>query len=275
MTIQEALRTTTLSRRSVLLGAGASAVAFTAAQSSFLRTQAAQSESLQDILDIIATTETFGVAFLGAGLEANRNGEYDVPWPDNVVEIVEAARAQEQFHLEAFESLGGQSLYDTFTVPPTTLTVFNDFFAAVVDQETAETGSQGAAIRAFTAMGRPDLVKVAFQYGAEEAEHRLLANYTLGNRPANDRVFAQAPYETLGEFLQSLRTRGIIEGAGTEVSYPGPGEIDDSNVIETEPGGVAVSCGDSATPGAGTGGSGTPESGTPESGTPELGTPDA
>ncbi len=252
MSIQESLRTVSLSRRSLMAGVGVSAVAFTTAQSTFLRARAQESESLQDILDVTVTVEQFGITFLGAGLEAQRNGDYDMPWPEQVVAIVEAARAQEAAHLAAFEAAGGKSLVDSFTIPPNTLLVFNDFFSAVVDQETAETAAQIAALRTFTEMGRPDLVKVAFQYGAEEAEHRVLANYTRGNRPANDRAFAGAPYQSVSEVLDSMRARGVIDGGGTEVAYPGPGEIDDSNITETEPGGIAVACGPSATPAAAT-----------------------
>ena len=251
MTIQDAIRTASLSRRTMLMGLGAGAAAgFTLSQASFLRAQAAQSESLQDILDITATVEQFGVTFLGAGLEAAKNNEFDTPWPAQVIAIVEAARAQESYHLAAFEAAGGKAMVDTFTISPNLLSVFNDFFTAVVDQETAETAAQVAAMGAFTALGRPDLVKVSFQYAAEEAEHRVLANYTRGNRPANDRAFAEAPYTTVGGVLDSMRARGVIDGGGMKIAYPGPGEIDDSNVTETEPGGVAVSCGSSATPGA-------------------------
>jgi hypothetical protein len=261
MTFLTAPRTAPLSRRTLLAAAaGATAVGFTAAQADFLRARAQEDQSLQDILDIIVTTEAFGVAFLGAGLEANANGEFDAAWSDRLVAIVTAAHAQEQAHKEAFEAAGGTALYETFTVPPSYLTLFADFFTAIVEQETAETGAAAAAIRQFSDLGRPDLVKVMFQYGAEEAEHRVLANYAAGSRPANDRAFANAPYDTVAEFLDSLRSRGIIEGVGTEVSYPGPLEPDFTNVIETEPGGVAVDCGDVAS---------TPIPATPESGTPE------
>lgn len=259
MTIQDAVRTASLSRRTVLLGLGAGvASGFTLSQASFLRARAAQSESLQEILDVTATVERFGVTFLGAGLEAAKNNEFDTPWPAQVIAIVEAARAQESYHLAAFEAAGGKAMVDTFTIAPNLLGVFNDFFSAVVDQETAETAAQVAAMRAFTDLGRPDLVKVSFQYAAEEAEHRVLANYTRGNRPANDRAFAEAPYTKASEILGSMRARGVIDGPGMKVAYPGPGEIDDSNVTETEPGGVAVTCGSSATPTAGTPVAGTP-----------------
>lgn len=239
---------TRLSRRTVLMSAGFVAVGFTAAQAGFLRTMAAQSDELRDILDITATTERFGVTFLGEGLASNEAGNFDRGWPDSVVEIVTAARAQEQFHLDAFEQAGGTPMVDTFTIPPEFLTSFDAFFGAVVEQEAAETGAQVAAMKAFTELERPDLVKISFQYAAEEAEHRLLANYTLGTRPANDIAFAPAPFETVAEFLASLEERGIIGGSGTEIVFPGPGEIDDTNVTEQEPGGPAVDCAPSSTP---------------------------
>ena len=242
MTARTNVIETRLSRRTVLAGAGIAAAGFTLAQAGYLRAMAAQSDSLQGILDITATTERFGVTFLGEGLASNELGNFDRPWPDDVVAVVTAARAQEQFHLDAFEAAGGVALVDSFTIPEEYLTSFDAFFGAVVEQETAEVAAQIAAMNAFTELERPDLVKLSFQYAAEEAEHRLLANYTLGTRPANDIAFSPALFETVDEFLASLEERGIIGGTGAEIIYPGPGQIDATNVTETEPGGPAVDC---------------------------------
>ncbi|MDP9069847.1 MAG: hypothetical protein M3N68_00885 [Actinomycetota bacterium] len=239
-----------LSRRTLLRSTGVGAAGFTVAQLAFLRSQAAQSEAIQDILDITATTERFGVTFLGEALASNEEGNFDQEFPENVVAVVTAARAQEQFHLDAFEAAGGEALVDTFTVPEEFLTSFEAFFAAVVEQEAAEIAAQVAAMAVFTELERPDLAKVSFQYAAEEAEHRLLANYTLGVRPANNFAFAPFLFVTIDEFLASLEERGIIGGAGLEITYPGPGEIDDTGVIEQEPGGDVVDCAQEGTPDA-------------------------
>jgi hypothetical protein len=236
------------SRRTAIRGLALGAAGFTIAQRAELRAMAKRDERLQDILNISATAERFGVTFLGEGLAANAAGLFDVAWPDTVVAVVTAARAQEAFHLQAFEDAGGEALYDTFTVPPETLTTFSAFFTALVEQETRETGAQIAAMHTFADKGRVDLATVSFQYAAEEAEHRLLANYTLGNRPANDRAFADRPYDTVADFLQDLEDAGIIEGEGTEISYPGPGDIDATNVTETEPETNVENCASSATP---------------------------
>jgi len=253
-----------VSRRSILKGVGVGAFGLTLAQAGFIRAAAAQSEELQDVLDILATTERFGVTFLGYGLESAAEGNFDTPWSETVTAIVTAARAQEQFHLDAFEAAGGVPLVDTFTVPPEYLTEYDAFFGAVVEQEAAEIAASIAAMRPFTELDRPDLVKLVFQYGAEEAEHRLVANFTLGTRPANDFAFAPALFSTVQEFLESLEERGIIGGNGTELVFPGPGEIDDTGVTEQEPGGELVDCAPSGTP--------TSDEGTPSS---DEGTPDA
>jgi hypothetical protein len=243
-------------RRTALKAVGLGAAGFTVAQATFLRAAAKESDTIQSILDITATTERFGVTLLGEGLQANANGKYDTSWPDNVVAVVTAARAQERFHLDAFEAAGGKAMTDAFTVPPETLTSFDAFFSAVVEQEAREVAAQLAAMTTFTKMGRPDLAKVSFQYAAEEAEHRLLANYTRGTRPANNLAFAEAQYSTVAEFLADLKKLGFIGGKGTKITYPGPGDIDPTNVTQTEPTGPAASCGEST--------SATPVSGTPE-----------
>lgn len=251
MNIEESLAMTRFTRRAALKAAGIGAAGFTLAQAAFLQDAAAKSDSIQDVLDITATVERFGVTFLGEGLRANKNGKFDKTWPDNVVAVVTAARAQEHYHLDAFLKAGGKPLVKTFTVPPEYLTSFDAFFGAVVEEETAETAAQIAAMKAFTDLGRQDLVQVSFQYAAEEAEHRLLANYTRGHRPANDNAFAPALFETVNDFLASLKKRGIIGGDGTKITYPGPGEIDGSDVTEKTPGGPSALCTASGTPVAG------------------------
>ena len=253
MNTTERLAMTRWSRRTLLKATGVGAAGFTLAQANFIRTAAQESDEIQRILDITATTERFGVTFLGEGIRAAEAGEYDVEFPEEVIAILKAARAQEQFHLDTFEGLGGEALVDTFTAPPDAFTSFDVFFSALVDQEARETASQIAAMTVFTELGRSDLAKVSFQYAAEEAEHRLLVNYTLGVRPANDRAFADNLFVTIEDFYAALEEVGIIGGPGPEITYPGPGEIDDSNVIETEPGGPEASCNVSvdATPAAG------------------------
>jgi len=231
-----------VSRGGLLKGVGAGMAGVTLAQAGLFRALAAESESVQRILDITTTVERFGVTFLGAGIESAEQGNFNKSVPPTVLNIVKAARAQEHFHLEFFERAGGRALVSTFTIPPAALTDYNTFFAAIVDQETAEVAAQLAAIHTYATLKRPDLVKISFQYAAEEAEHRVLANNALGVRPANNLAFAPVMFSTVGEILTLMKRRGLIGGPGKAVAFPGPGPIDARNVINRTPTGPAVAC---------------------------------
>jgi hypothetical protein len=99
-----------------------------------------------------------------------------------------------------------------------------------------------AAARAFAASGEPGLVKAAFQIGAVEAEHRVLAAHAVGIRPANNLAFAEPMFDTVGAAAQALTELGWLGGAGPTITYPGPGEVDPSLLTATEPEGPAVEC---------------------------------
>jgi hypothetical protein len=254
MTGLDALTNARLSRRTLLKGTGAAglglalASAFPYESLAAQATSAAQAESIQDILDATVTTEMFGVTFLGAALDSASKGNYNPAIPAPVIAILTAARAQEQFHLEFFQSLGGKPLTQTFTIPnPALLTDSRLFFDTLQAQETREIAAQLAAFTTFTALKRPDLVKVSFQYAAEEAEHRVLANYAAGTRPANNYGFAPALYGSVAEFVAALRQLGVIGGSGPAATYPGPGTINPADVIERTPSGPAVNCTPAAT----------------------------
>lgn len=255
MTTFEPLTRAQLSRRVMLKGVGALGAGAALAPFGGVRPALAQAETVQDILNVTVTVEKFGVTFLALGLESASNGNFNPPIPDPVIAIVTAARAQEQAHLDFFESLGGQSLTDTFTVPdPALLTDPTAFFDAVSAQEAREVAAQVAAFDTFTEVNRPDLVKVSFQYGAEEAEHRVLANYAAGVRPPNNVAFAPALFTTTSEIITAMKEVGLIDGSGPAATYPGPIEgFDFSNVTNTEPDGPEVSCAPVTMPNTGTG----------------------
>ncbi len=242
----ETITQTRLPRRTLFKGVGALGVGLALDKAGLLpsiSTDVAAAENLQDILDTTVTVEMFGVTFLGAGLDSNAKGNFTPAWPAPVVAIVTAARAQEQAHLDFFTGLGGKALTQTFHIPdPAILTDLKVFFNAVQEEETREIAAQIAAMMSFTAMNRPDLVKVSFQYAAEEAEHRVLANYAMGARPANNYGFAPALYANTTDIIAALKQAGIIDGSGPAAMFPGPGTIDATNVIERTPGGPAVSC---------------------------------
>ena len=198
-------------------------------------------DSLQDILDMAVTVEMLGITLVGAGLDSNARGNFDPPIPPPLVAVLMAARGQEKAHYDFFRSLGGRPLVQEFHVPdPALLTDPNVFFGALQVEEARETAAHIAALAVFTALERPDLVKVSSQYAAEEAEHRLLTNYAAGARPANNYAFSPNLYQNATDILADLRQQGIIEGSGPAAKFPGPGEIDFTNVTELTPGGAVV-----------------------------------
>jgi hypothetical protein len=109
------------------------------------------------------------------------------------------------------------------------LTDYDTLFTTVVKLEAAFIAAYMAAAREFADMNKPDLVKVAYQIGTVEAEHRVLANYALGARPANNLAFQQAMFATVGDAANALKQFGFIGGSGMQVNYPGPDSIDKAN----------------------------------------------
>jgi len=201
-------------------------------------------ESLQDIINIAnvaVTANAPAVTALGGALDNAAKGLLALNAEQQ--QTLRASRAAEKAHYDFLIGAGAKPLTTTFTLPdPALVTDYDKFFTAVVQEETRETALGIAAMNAFTVLQRPDLVKVMFQYAAEESEHRLLANYALGTRPANDHGFAPALYANAANIVADLKKVGIIGGSGPAATYPVPGQIDPTNVIERTPGGPVVAC---------------------------------
>ncbi len=245
---------TRLPRRTLFKGVGALGMGLALSQLDFLPSTgasvaAADTEQVQDILDILATNEAFGVTLVGTVLDSAKNGAYNPAIPAPVLKILTGVRAQEQFHLDFFLGAGAKLRTQTFHIPdPVILAKPTDLFMDLVELEDAAIAAVIASLRTFTREGRIDLLKANIQFATEESEHRLLANRALGTRPANDHAFAPALFTTVAEFYAALRQKGIIDGtSGKEITYPGAGAIDPTGVIYRTPGGPLVS---GATPGA-------------------------
>lgn len=231
------------SRRFVLKGATAMGLALTIPQARLIHTLAQESEDLQTIINIAATAETMAVTLFGHAIDSARNGGYDKEIPDAVVGILESSRAAEYFHLAYLLAAGAEPLTQTFTVPdPALLTSYDLLFTTAVQLEGAFIAAYIAAAKQFVALEQPELVKIAVAVAAVEGEHRVLANYALGTRPANNIGFAPAVFGTVGEAAQALTDLGFIGGTGTEVTYPGPGEIMRNAVRVQKPFGPSVDC---------------------------------
>jgi len=231
------------SRRTLLKGAAAAGIGLTLAQAGLIQQVAAQSDSVAEIVNIAVTAEALAVTLLGGALARARAGRYNRPIPPAVVAILEAARAEEEVHYRFLRAAGARPLTTTFTVPDAgILSDYDTLFTTVVTLEAAFIAAYMAAARAFAALGQPGLVKVAYQIGTVEAEHRVLANYALGIRPANSVAFEPPMFTHVSEAAAALMQLGFIGGTGPAVGYPGPGPIMMRGVTNTTPGGPAAAC---------------------------------
>ncbi len=152
-----------------------------------------------------------------------------------------AARAAEQAHYEYLTEAGAEPLTLTFTVPDEAIiTDVSTFLTTLVSLEEAFIAAYIAAAQVFAIRGESRLAQVALQIGAVEAEHRAGARFfaieagILSGTP-NDVAFEKALFSSVGEAAATLQDLGFIGGNGTEITYPGPGEIDPSGVTNLRP----------------------------------------
>jgi len=196
-------------------------------------------ESVQDILNIAATAEAFAVTALGGALESAAAGTLALP--AEAVQSLQAARAAEQAHYDFLVNNGAEPLTTTFTIPdPALLTDPATFLTTLVTLEEAFIAAYIAAAQQFVAQGEGGLAQVALQIGAVEAEHRAGVRFfaieagVLEGVP-NDVAFEKALFSSVSEAAAALEELGFIGGEGTEIEYPGPGEIDEELVRNREP----------------------------------------
>ncbi len=237
------------SRRSIFKGAAIVGLGMTVAQANLIRalaqdsTPTVEGEDIQTIIDIAATAESLAVTLYGHVIESAQNGGYDTEIPAAVVGVLVSARAAEQYHLEYLLNAGAKPLTQEFTVPdPALLTSTQLIFDTAVQLETAFVAAYMAAAHRFAELGQTDLVRTAMEVAAVEGEHRVLAAYVAGVRPANNIALAPELFKTVGEAAAALTSLGFIGGTGTAVSYPGPLKVDRSSVNLRTPNGKSLAC---------------------------------
>ncbi len=232
------------SRRTLLKGAGAAGLGLTLGNARLLRSVAQESPNLQQIANIAATAEELAVTMFGVAIDSAQQGNYDKPISEELRNILVAAQSAEYYHLEFLRESGAKPLTDTFTLPDSEfLTSYDKLFSTLVTLEGAFVSAYIVAARAFAELKQPELVKTSLSVAAVEGEHRVLANYALGTRPANDLAFAPKTYTSFQEAAATFLTLGYINGDGREVTYPGPVEIDRDAVILQKPNGPSVKMG--------------------------------
>ena len=200
---------------------------------------ASDSETVQQIVDIAVTAEAFAVTALGGALANAASG--DLALNAEQIQTLTAARAEEQAHYTYLTGAGATPSTTTFTIPdPRIVTDVPTFLTTLISLEEAFIAAYLAAAQEFVRMGNADLAQVALQIGSVEAEHRAGARFyaiqagVLSGTP-NDVAFEQAMFTSVGGAADLLTQLGFIGGTGTEITYPGPGEIDNTGVSHLQP----------------------------------------
>lgn len=196
-------------------------------------------ETVQDIINIAATAEAFAVTALGGALANAASGKLALNAMQ--IQVVTAARAEEQAHYAFLTAAGARPLTTTFTVPnPKIVTDVPTFLLTVISLEEAFIAAYLAAAQEFAVLGRPRLAQLALQIGGVEAEHRAGLRFfaiqagIISGTP-NDVAFEKALFSSVGAAANALKSLGFIGGTGTQITYPGPGAIDNSGVMYLRP----------------------------------------
>lgn len=222
----ESLLQSRLSRGKLLAAAAAGVAIATVPRVTSAQTTTTP-ESVQDIINIRVTNDVFGVTFLVAainnadqlGLKANGG---------MTLRVIQAALAEEQYHVDYLTSQGAKPTTTTFTIPdPKMLTDPVTFFSTVEFIETIEISMDMSATREFSEMGQVMLAQVAYQIGGTEAEHRVLARAALAmlgqqsDVPPNNRAFETDIVYYLRDAVAIFTQRGFFGGSGQALTYPG------------------------------------------------------
>jgi hypothetical protein len=232
-----------MSRRNLVKIAGATGLGLALAQVRTIggiREAAAQSEDVGTIINIAATAEAMAVTLLGAAIQGapgyhNPDGTQGLA--PGIVSILKAAQASEQAHYIFLTKAGAKPLTLTFNIPNAEIaTDSTTLFQTIETLETAFQAAYMTAGREFAAMRKPDLVKVAFQIGGVECEHRALARLALGDALPHNLAFETKMFDQVSQAAAALKKLGFIGGKNNPVSYGDfAGTVDNAGMSELTP----------------------------------------
>jgi hypothetical protein len=209
-----------LSRR--LLGAaGVSAVAGAgvhASRSNHARAMLAV--GTDSILSDAATAEGLLVTLLGVA----RTKQSQLTLDEATVRLVRAAQCEEEAHFNNLVAAGAVPSTSQYTIADQLFENPTSFLTTWSDLERIMVGMYMIAARRLAENGESDLVEVAYQIGAVEAQHQALVRQILGDRLPADRAFAAWQFRQTSQAVSQIKRMGFIGGNGQTYDYPGPGD---------------------------------------------------
>jgi hypothetical protein len=210
---------TRLSRR--LLGtAGALGVAAVAAGHRQDAARAALAVETGTILSDAATAEGLLVTLLGVA----RTKQSQLTLDEATVRLLRAAQCEEEAHFNNLVAAGAVPTTSQYTIADRVFENPTSFLTTWTDLEGIMVGMYMIAARRLAENGEADLVEMAYQIGAVEAQHQALLRQILGERLPADRAFAAWQFRQPAQALSAIKRMDFIGGRGPTYDYPGPGD---------------------------------------------------
>ncbi len=196
-------------------------------------------ESIKQVVDIAITAEALAVTMLGVAIENANEGTLALNTEQ--VEVLKAARVIQQKHYDYLDAAGAVPLTETFTVPDQAIvTDVPTFLLTLISLEEAFIAAYMAAAQVFAIRNQVDLARIAISVSAVEGDLRAhlrfyAINAGLISGVPNNVGFETAMFTSVGEAAAALQNLGFIGGSGPEITYPGPGEIENPGVVNLTP----------------------------------------
>ena len=172
------------------------------------------------VLNDAATAEGLLVTMLGVARTKQSQLALDEP----AVRLLRAAQCEEEAHFNNLVSAGAVPSTAKYTLADRIFENPTTFLTTWLDLEQIMVGMYMIAARRLAENGEPDLVEMAYQIGAVEAQHQALLRQVMGERLPADRAFAAWQFRQTKQGLAEIKRMGLIDGEGTTYDYPGPGD---------------------------------------------------
>lgn len=196
-------------------------------------------ETVQEIIDTLATAEAFAVTLLGEALASAANGKLALDAEQQ--QSFQAARAADQAHYVFLKGAGAKPSTTTFNLPdPSIVTNAATFLKAMIELEELVVAAYLAAAQAFAILKETKWVQHSLAIGAVAAEHRVLTRVFaidagILEGPPNDVAWEKAKFASVGAAAAELEKLGFMGGSGGSIAYPGPGAISNAGVKYLRP----------------------------------------
>ena len=175
---------------------------------------------LQPALSALATVDAAAVTLMGVAIQTSADG--DLETGEDLDTILRAAQCQDEQHYHLLTSIGGESLSDTFTIPPEMMADRTYLLIFLLELKAITMAGYMALARAWAELGDLDQVEICYQMGVVDGQHAALFQALVGLRPANDRAFTRWLFANAAEATDALTQLGMLDGDGDRADFPGP-----------------------------------------------------